>query len=534
MAPIPQAPRQSLSIHLASTGGGQPGPIPRVVQTLAVVLLLAGLLLLPAGCNRAAKTTATAPLPPTAPAGRLQEVAPPAAVQQLQAALADRDPRVSVELPADGATLPGSTWTLRLRVRDWPLVDAGALGLGAHVAVQIDDQPVLRLTEHRPTQAGDVVETSLPGLPPGSHRITVYAARPWGEAVKSPGASARIRVQAVAGNPLAVPAPGTPELVSVSPAEWSTAEPVLLDWLLYDAPLQHLREGDGSWRLRVSVNGDSFLVDQNVPLWLRGWKSGSNALQLELVDGRGEPMNPPFNSLVREVNLAGGPTPRWLGGPLKPEELAALLGEAPPPATEEAPPEEQFLDIPAAPAAGNEPAPANEEEEEAKKEERLSLSEPTANQASENPATAEPATQITAEQTTADRESEPENEVSQDGSSQAELPETKTAPEPAAAEPAGDQAPGDDQVAVAATAAPIDGKPEAAGTETQAPEPVATDAQAGPTDPPAPRPIPNPERVAPSTSLGGSAREQVAADGTLIQPTPRGPLAGLRQRLGAS
>lgn len=517
MAPIPQVPRQSLSIHLASTGGGQPGPIPRVVQTLAVVLLLAGLLLLPAGCNRTAKSTSTAPLPPTAPAGRLQEVAPPAAVQQLQAALADRDPRVSVELPADGATLSGGNWTLRLRVRDWPLVDAGALGLGAHVAVQIDDQPVLRLTEHRPTPAGDVVEANLPALPPGSHRVTVYAARPWGEAVKSPGASTRLSVQAVAANPLAVPAPGTPELVSVSPAEWSTAEPVLLDWLLYDAPLQHLREGDGSWRLRVSVNGDSFLVDQNVPLWLRGWKRGSNALQLELVDGRGEPMNPPFNSLVREVNLAGGPTPRWLGGALKPEELAALLGEAPPPATEGAPPEQQSLEVPAAPAARNEPAPANEEEEET--EERLSLSEPT-----EKPATAEPAPQVTAEQTTADQEAEPQDELSQGTSSQDEVPETEVAAEPAAAEPTGDPTPGDDQVAV----------PEAAGAESQAPEPVATDAQAGPTDPPAPRTIPNPERVAPSTSLGGSARDQVAADGTLIQPAPRGPLAGLRQRLGAS
>lgn len=284
-------------------------------------------------------------------------MAPPIPVQQLQQALADRDPQVAIELPADGATLPADRWRLRLKVWDWPLVDAGSLGLGPHVAVQIDDQPVLRLTEHHRTPGGAVVETSLPALPPGSHRITAYAARPWGEALKNPGASSRIQVQSIAANALAVPAPGTPELVAVSPAEWSSAEPVLLDWLLFDAPLQHLREGDGSWRLRVRVNGDAFLVDQNVPLWLRGWNNGSNALQLDLVDGRGDPLNPPFNSLVRAVNLGGENPPRWLGGPLRPEELAALLGDAPPPQEQAAAPEEA-----AEAAAEREPGPAPDSE----------------------------------------------------------------------------------------------------------------------------------------------------------------------------
>jgi hypothetical protein len=169
--------------------------------------------------------------------------------------------------------------------------------------------------------------------------------------------------------------------------------------------------------------------------------------------------------------------------------------------------------VPAAPTARHELAPANEEEE---KEEPASLSEPA-----ENPATA-------------DQENEAREELNQDASSQEERPEAQVVAEPAAAEPAGDQTPGDDQVAMPATADPGDGNPEAAVAEAEAPEPMTTDAQAGPTDPPAPRTIPNPERVAPSTSLGGSARDEVAADGTLIQPAPRGPLAGLRQRLGAS
>jgi len=41
---------------------------------------------------------------------------------------------------------------------------------------------------------------------------------------------------------------------------------VLIDWLLLDAPLQNLRGDDARWRLRISVNGDSFLVDRQTPL----------------------------------------------------------------------------------------------------------------------------------------------------------------------------------------------------------------------------------------------------------------------------
>jgi hypothetical protein len=72
------------------------------------------------------------------------------------------------------------------------------------------------------------------------------------------------------------------------------------------------------------------LVNQQTPLWLKGWKSGSNAVLLELVDGRGEPLNPPFNSVVREVRLdPGSPRPPWLGPRLDGPTLARLLGELP-------------------------------------------------------------------------------------------------------------------------------------------------------------------------------------------------------------
>jgi len=268
-----------------------------------------------------------------------QEVAPPLAVQQLQEALDGRRPRLEILSPADGALLPAGPWTLRLQVEDWPLVDAGPLlGLGPHLVVQLDGDPPLPLTG---------TSTTMRPLEPGSHRLTVYAARPWGEAVKGPGAQRQIRLHRVAANPLSQPAPGSPQLIAVSPRGTAAGTPLLLDWLLLDAPLQHLRSGDASWRLRVSLNGDSFLIDQQTPLWLEGWRSGSNAIQLDLLDGLGEPLNPPFNSLVSEVILEpGAAAPRWQGGRLQPGELAILLGEAPPPAALEPEPQTEPMPEP--------------------------------------------------------------------------------------------------------------------------------------------------------------------------------------------
>jgi len=403
--------------------------------------------------------------------GALQEVAPPSVVQELRQALADHEPRLRIISPANDSLLPAGPWTLRLEVEDWPLVDAGPLGLGPHLVAQLDDLPAIPLTS---TQA------EMPALSPGSHRLTVYAARPWGEAVKSPGAYRQIRLHRVAANPLAVPAAGSPQLIPVRPTPGPVQEPVLLDWLLLDAPLQRLRgEGTEGWRLRVSVNSDSFLVDQQTPLWLSGWRSGENALQLELVDGRGEPLNPPFNSLVSGVTVSSGlPQPRWLGAPLEPLERARLLGEAPP---EQEP-------APVAALAEEQPAP----EPEPKREPAPELA-PEPKPEVNLPATPAPAPEVPA--------SPPETVTNDE-----ETPE---------------------QVATAAPdPLPAEAGPENETTAVTAGDPAGEDATEGVVDredTPPPPPRPSPPAGSPSAPR---------ADGTLIRPAPQGPLARLRERFG--
>ena len=519
----------------------------------------------------------------------LQEVSPPAAVQQLQSALAGRQPVVEILAPQDDAVLPPGPWTLKLRVHDWPLVDGGALGVGPHLAVQLDQEPPRIWTES---------EGLMPELSPGSHRLTIYAALPWGEARKSPGAVQQIRLHRTAPNPLSQPSAGSPQLLAVSPSGASAAEPLLLDWLLLNAPLQDVGGRGTQWRLRVSINGEDVLLDQQSPLWLRGWKPGLNALRLELLDARGEPLNPPFNSLVQEVVISPEALPaRWRGETLSDAELAILLGEVPPvPQSGRSaplPPPSPERPFPSAPlrSRGTEDTPASTMEAP------LTPASPDAGFTPAQPADA----------TTSERTPDTPSSTAQGPAAMAEIPQDVTAPPASGAasppvqaaskasrvpeedgqagdhaeqhreneltsasrrtgEEAGTASPEADSSVTSAhdvTVAP----PPALSPETTAPAaalpaqdtspgasepsldpspqtmPPATASSPPPTAPPsvAAPPIATPRaatedgddasRVRPGTALGGRARDLVNDDGTLRRPERRGPLAGLRERL---
>ena len=504
-------------------------PVRAVMRALArsvIVLLLATLTLVSSGWSRPQPSAANrlAPTQPAPGVGRaLQEVAPPAAVQELAERLAARNPRVEIVAPADDSLLPDGPWTLQLRVSDWPLADAGPLGLGPHLVVQLDQQPPLRISS-----STTAAELTMEPLLPGSHRLTVYAARPWGEAVKSPGAFSQIRLHRVGRNAAELPARGSAQLIAASPDGLQQDDPVLIDWLLLDAPLQHLRDDDARWRLRVSVNGDSFLVDRQTPLWLKGFRRGSNAVQLELLDGRGDPLNPPFNSLVREVVIGGGNKPGWRRSTLSAAELASLSGEPTIPAAPTAKPEILKGVAEPAPAEATPSPPIREETPAAEP-----AAAPLARAAIPAPASIETQRPPSPSATPAEQEAAGESVASAADSSAPTPAALKVAAEPTE-RPAAGPPPTPPQTAEPAQTQAI------ASTASSADQPSAASSTNQPSaanDPSEPSPATSlhaqaPDRVAPTSSLAGSARELVNADGSLVKPKRQGPLAGLREKLG--
>jgi hypothetical protein len=85
----------------------------------------------------------------------------------------------------------------------------------------------------------------------------------------------------------------------------------MLDFYLTNAPLHLSAQADGNdtltdWRVRCTINGQSFVFDQWQPIYLKGFKPGRNWLQLELIDAQGQAIDNPFNNTVRTIDYQPG------------------------------------------------------------------------------------------------------------------------------------------------------------------------------------------------------------------------------------
>ena len=426
-------------------------------------VLLAAVLLLVAGSpvharpgffNRDAGSAAK-PLPSSAPSGKLQEVAPPGAVQQLRQELQRHRPSLRLSDPSNDSIVSSDTLELRFEIEDWPLSSDPELGLGPHVVLQIDNRAPLRLSESN----GNLLKVRIDDLEAGSHRFSAWAAYPWGEAVQAPGASIQGRVHLWQKLQGTQPERDAPWLVPVPPAGEQGLQPLLVDWLIWNAPLQNLREGDGRWRLRISIDGDSFLVDHQEALWLKG-SNGSNShdIQMELLNGLGEPITPVFNNQLIHLKAPSGPKPGWMRPRLNESQLARLSGS----------PEPEILDVVESP-----PEPPQKAEEKQQEQTEQPRERPLA-------------------------EIKVEDQVKLEITTQPEA-----APQPTAPEESDEQGP----------EPPLAEEPST--TEAALPT-LATPAQEEPAE--SQQPADEEPKLKPSSSLGGSARELLNSDGRLRKP----------------
>ncbi|MDA7432248.1 hypothetical protein N8506_00015 [Synechococcus sp. AH-601-N23] len=432
------------------------------------------------------------PLESKPPSGRLQEVAPPGAIQQLREKLQRYQPNLRLVSPTDDSVINADSVDFVLDVRDWPVSRDIELGLGPHVVVQIDNQPPRQLDE----LDGNRVRLRIDGLSAGSHRFSAWAAYPWGEAIKTPGANLQGRFhlwQRVEGTQ---PENDAPWLVPVTSSANPALQPLLLDWIIWNAPLQNLRDGDGRWRLRLSVDGDSFLVDQQEALWLKGsFSSRGNLVQMELLNGVGEPITPEFNNQL--IHQSGRKTtpPTWLKARLTEDELARLSGTPLIPAEE------------LVPEAKATPEPI--EERETKPEAQpVVTAEKLTESPDEDEATASPKPKASPEAEKVEESgngvsdlmgSEPEPKLNADalGDEQDSTDDS----DDSTFEQAADDVSNDNSDDLAPPAEPI-------ALDDQAPLPKSE-------KPSMPVPSASEERLIPTSRLGGSARELLNDDGSL-------------------
>jgi hypothetical protein len=278
----------------------------RSLLKILFALLLVALLVLSSAGTPGALAAGKAKLPKTEKskftgkvAGTLAETPPPSAIQDLRKFLENYQPQVTILSPKPNEVLSDNSVSVRFQVRDLPIFKSEKLGLGPHLHVLLDNRTYQAVYDLSKPLVFDQLE-------PGTHTIRAFASRPWHESFKNEGAYTQVSFHVFTKTGENSPNPDLPLLTYSRPQGTYGAEPIMLDFYLTNAPL-HLIAQESSkddivdWRIRCTINGESFILDQWQPIYLKGFKPGKNWVQLEFLDENGNPVNNVFNNTARVI-----------------------------------------------------------------------------------------------------------------------------------------------------------------------------------------------------------------------------------------
>lgn len=241
---------------------------------------------------------------PTRLGSKISEVAPPAVIEELRSELEKYQPQVAIVSPRPDEVIDDNQVTVKLRVQDLPLFKSAALGLGPHLHVFLDNQPYQAVYD----ADGSIEFTDLT---PGTHTVRAFASRPWHESFKNEGAYAQTTFHVFTKTPNNNPDLNQPLLTYSRPQASYGAEPIMLDFYLTNAPLHLIAQEDptddvADWKVRATVNGQSFEINDWQPIYLKGFKPGKNWVQLEFLDEQGNPVVNVFNNTVCLITYEPG------------------------------------------------------------------------------------------------------------------------------------------------------------------------------------------------------------------------------------
>ncbi len=232
--------------------------------------------------------------------GPISEVAPPAIFSDLAKLLPNSQPQVAIASPKQNQVIEDTHWDVKLNLQNFSIYKDENAELGPHIQLMLDNQPARSIYSLEDS-------LSFEDLAPGSHTLRAIAVQPWGESFKNETAYAQTTFHVFAQTDENTPDPDLPLLTFIEPQGTLTAEPLLLDFYLTNAPLHFLAQEKAEdelpdWKIRGTVNGKSFIFDQWHPIYLKGFELGKNWVQLTLIDDQGDPIKNAFNSTVRVID----------------------------------------------------------------------------------------------------------------------------------------------------------------------------------------------------------------------------------------
>ncbi|MEL7076772.1 MAG: hypothetical protein AAGM46_12700 [Cyanobacteria bacterium J06582_2] len=226
--------------------------------------------------------------------GHLEEVTAPEVIRELSQRLTKYQPQVTIASPRQDVTVNQTDITVKIAVENLPLFEDDQLHLGNHLNLIVDNEPL---------QAIYSLEEPIviANLAPGTHTVRILAVNAWGESFKNEGAFAQTTFNVLAETNDNRPDPNLPLLTYSNPTGSFGAEPVLLDFYLSDLDGVSTKNNPALQKLRVraTVNGESFIVENWQPYYLTGFAPGDNLIQLELIDQSGSAIANTFNNTAR-------------------------------------------------------------------------------------------------------------------------------------------------------------------------------------------------------------------------------------------
>ena len=273
---------------------------PRIAILRRLIILLLVLSITSCGEKAVSKEASTGYKEKPQPISRqFSEVSPPAVIQELRSALEVYQPQVTILTPQADEVLQDDKVTVRLQVKDLPIFKDPKLDLGPHLHVILDNQQDISVYDLNQPLV-------LPDLSPGTHTLRVFASRPWDESFKNEGAYAQTTFHIFTKTEDNNPDAGLPLLTYNRPKGSYGAEPILLDFYLTNAPLHLVASYNpnneiADWRIRCTINGESFVLDRWQAIYLKGFKSGKNWVKLEFLDDKGNVVKNVFNSTIRLI-----------------------------------------------------------------------------------------------------------------------------------------------------------------------------------------------------------------------------------------
>ncbi len=212
--------------------------------------------------------------------------------------------QMRLNTPVAGSTVPSGEVAFSHELTNYSLTKMTGSMHATEMANSMKGQHIHNIVDDQPYTAHYDTKYTKP-IADGQHVVLTFLSRSYHESLKHLGAY-DLRVITVGNLPAGTPAldfnPKGQHLFYSRPKdkyEGKDAQKIMLDFYLVNTTLAP----DGN-KVRATINGTEFMLDQWLPYMMEGLPAGQATIKLELVDNGGTLIPGPYNSVTRTITVA--------------------------------------------------------------------------------------------------------------------------------------------------------------------------------------------------------------------------------------